>query len=198
MTRNTAPARSISFAADPECPAADARLLESVAADPSALAPLYDRYGKLVYGQALALLGSPEEAEDLTHELFVSVCDPSLDAFDSRRGTVGAFLLARTRSRAIDRLRRRCRSARLLRAWRDAALSEPASRTPFELVSMRRVAERVRRGLAKLPESQRQVLELAYYGGLSQREIAAGLATPLGTVKSLSRRALQTLERTLA
>jgi RNA polymerase sigma-70 factor (ECF subfamily) len=63
---------------------------------------------------------------------------------------------------------------------------------------MRRVAERVRTGLAQLPENQRQVLELAYYGGLSQREIAADLATPLGTVKSLSRRGLATLERALA
>jgi len=198
MSRTAAPSRSLSFAAQPESPCADARLLETVAADPSALAPLYARYGKLVYGLALAILGSREEAEDLTHELFVSVCDPALDGYDRRRGTVGAFLVARTRSRAIDRLRGRCRSARLLRSWHDTALPEPASRTPFELVSMRRVAERVRTGLAQLPENQRQVLELAYYGGLSQREIAADLATPLGTVKSLSRRGLATLERALA
>jgi RNA polymerase sigma-70 factor (ECF subfamily) len=187
----------IRFAAEPESACGDARLLEAAAADPSALGALYERYEKLVYRLALAILGSREEAEDLTHELFVSVCDPSLDGYDRRRGTVGAFLVARTRSRAIDRLRRRCRSARLLQAWRDSAPPEPDSRSPLELISLRRVAERVREGLAQLPESQRQVLELAYYGGLTQREIAADLATPLGTVKSLSRRALMALERAL-
>lgn len=62
---------------------------------------------------------------------------------------------------------------------------------------MRRTAERVRAVLAELPGTQRQVLELAYYDGLSQREIAADLGTPLGTVKSLSRRALMALERAL-
>jgi RNA polymerase sigma-70 factor (ECF subfamily) len=190
MSRNAAP--------EPDSPCADARLLEAVAADPSALAPLYDRYGKLVYGLALAILRSREEAEDLTHEVFVSVCDPSLDGYDRRRGSVGGFLMARTRWRAIDRLRQRCRAARLLQAWRDAEPPAPASQTPVELISLGRLAERVREGLAQLPENQRQVLELAYYGGLSQSEIAADLATPLGTVKSLSRRALLTLERDLA
>jgi RNA polymerase sigma-70 factor (ECF subfamily) len=69
--------------------------------------------------------------------------------------------------------------------------------SPFEQVSMGRAAERVRAVLAELPGIQRQVLEMAYYVGLSQREIATDLGMPLGTVKSLSRRALMTLERAL-
>jgi RNA polymerase sigma-70 factor, ECF subfamily len=174
-----------------ERPAADAQLLEVAAADPSALAALYDRYAKLVFGLALAILCCREEAEDLTHEVFVSVCEhPS---YDPARGSAGAFLTRLTRSRAIDRLRRRTRSDRLLRTWHDATPPESVPRTPLEQMSMRRAAARVRELLAQLPDAQRQVLEMAYYGGLSQSEIAAGLATPLGTVKSLSRRALVTL-----
>lgn len=178
-----------------QSPSSDEQLLEAVAADPSALAALYDRYAKLVYRRALAILRCREEAQDLTQEVFVSVCKPT--AYDRDRGTVGAFLTTMTRSRAIDRLRRRGRSARLLRTWHEAAPATPAPRTPFEHVSMRRTVERVRALLAELPGTQRQVLEMAYYDGLSQREIAADLGTPLGSVKSLSRRAMQKLERAL-
>jgi RNA polymerase sigma-70 factor (ECF subfamily) len=177
-------------------PAADACLLERAAADPSALALLYDRYARLVRGVALAILGCLDEAEDLTHEVFVGICEHG--AYDAERGTPGAFLVRVTRSRAIDRLRRRARSDRLLRSWHAAEAPSGDPRSPFDQIATRRAVERVRGLLAELPGSQRQVLELAYYGGLSQREIAADLATPLGTVKSLSRRALMTLAHALS
>ncbi len=173
----------------------DEQLLDAMATDPSAFAALYERYAKLVHGRALSILGCPEEAQDLTHEVFVSACGLSL--YDRDRGTVGAFLMAMTRSRALDRLRGRGRSARLVKTWHEAASLAPAPCSPFEQVSTGRAAERVRALLAELPGTQRRVLEMAYYDGLSQREIAAGLGTPLGTVKSLSRRALMTLERAL-
>jgi RNA polymerase sigma-70 factor (ECF subfamily) len=169
----------------------DEQLLGVVASDPSAVAVLYERYAKLVYGRALAILGCREEALDLTQEIFVFLCGPT--AYDRDRGTVAAFLTTMTRSRAIDRLRRRVRSERLLRTWHAAGPMSPSPRTPFEQVSMRRAAERVRALLGELPSAQRRVLEMAYYEGLSQREIAVDLGTPLGTVKSLSRRALMTL-----
>jgi len=173
----------------------DERLLATVATDPSALGTLYDRYAKVVYGLALAILGSREEAEDLTQEVFVAVCKPK--GYDPGRGSVSAFLTTMTRSRAIDRLRQRSRSARLLRTWHEAAPPTPESTTPCEHVGMRRTAERVRAVLAGLPGAQREVLELAYYKGFSQREIAADLDTPLGTVKSRSRRALLALGQAL-
>jgi RNA polymerase sigma-70 factor, ECF subfamily len=176
-------------------PSSDEHLLAAVATDPSALAVLYDRYAKLVYGLALSMLGAREEAEDLTHEVFVAVCEPT--AYDPDRGSVSAFLTTMTRSRAIDRLRQRSRSARLLRTWHKAAPPTPESTTPCEHVGMRRTAERVRAVLAGLPGAQREVLELAYYKGFSQREIAADLDTPLGTVKSRSRRALLALGQAL-
>ena len=170
-------------------------MLRAAAADPSALGPLYDRYAKLVYGLALAILGSPEEAQDLTQEVFMIVCEPT--AYDSGRGTVSAFLTTMTRSRAIDRLRRRGRSVRLLKTWHEATPPAPAPTTPFDRVSMAHCAERVRSALAELPEAERRVVELAYFKGLSQAEIADDLDTPLGTVKSRSRRALMTLKRAL-
>jgi RNA polymerase sigma-70 factor (ECF subfamily) len=176
-------------------PQADEQLLRAAAADPSALGPLYDRYAKLVYGLALAILGSREEAEDLTQEVFVTVCEPT--RYDSSRGSVSAFLTTMTRSRAIDRLRRRGRSVRLLKTWHEAAPVAPPPATPFERLSLQRCAERVRGALAALPEAEREVLELAYFKGLSQAEIAADLGAPLGTVKSRARRALMALKRGL-
>ena len=164
-------------------------------AEPSRLDQLYGRYARLVYGVALAILGSREEAEDVTQEVFEYICGPT--RYDPDRGTVSAFLTIMTRSRAIDRLRRRGRSARLLKTWHEGKPTAPAPRTAFEHISMRRTAERMRAVLAELPWPQRQVLEMAYYGGLTQREIAADLGTPLGTVKTLSRRALMTLRRDL-
>jgi RNA polymerase sigma-70 factor (ECF subfamily) len=162
----------------------------TTAGAPSVLEPLYERYAKLVFGRALAILHSRDEAEDLTQEVFMTLCGPT--AYDPQRGSVSSFLLAITRSRAIDRLRRQERSTRLLKSWRVAPPPMPS-----EHVSMRRTAERVRAALAELPGPQRQVLEMAYYRGLSQREIASELDTPLGTVKTWSRRALRTLGHAL-
>jgi RNA polymerase sigma-70 factor (ECF subfamily) len=174
---------------------ADEQPFEGAAADPSASGPLYGRYAKLVYGVALAILGSREEAEDLTQDVFVSLCRPT--AYDQERGSLTAFVTTMTRSRAIDRLRWRVRSARLLETWNEATPFAQGPTMPCEHVSIRRAVERVRAALAELPGERRQVLEMAYYGGLSQQEIAAELDTPLGTVKSRSRRALLELGHAL-
>jgi RNA polymerase sigma-70 factor (ECF subfamily) len=142
---------------------------------------------------ALAILASREEAEDLTQDVFMALGVAT--TYDPARGSVGAFLIAMTRSRAIDRLRCRSRSSRLVKTWHEAATTAP--QTPFECVSTGRAAARVRAVLTELPRTERQVLEMAYYQGLSQSEIAADLDTPLGTVKTVSRRALATLNQAL-
>jgi len=172
---------------------ADEQLMQLTARDPSVFGPLYERYANVVYGLALAILRSREEAEDLTQDVFVSAF--AATSYDPDRGTVGAFLIAMTRSRALDRLRCRSRSARLLNTWHDAPTPPP--RTPFDCVSTEHAAARVRAVLDELPRAERQVLEMAYYRGLTQREIADDLGTPLGTVKTVSRRALATLNRAL-
>lgn len=170
---------------------------EETAEDEAASGPIpdiesiYDRHANLVYRLALVLLRSREEAEDLTQDVFASLCGAA--AYDPNRGSMRTFLSAMTRSRAIDRMRSRGRSARLLDKWPEAVPFGEAPAMPWEGASIRRTAERVRGALAGLPAAQRQVLEMAYYEGLSQREIATELDAPLGTVKSRSRRALQEL-----
>ena len=162
---------------------------------PLAVESVYQSHGKLVRDLARAILGPGAEAEDLVQDVFLALCESH--AFDPARGSVGAFLIAMTRSRAIDRLRGRCRGARFreLCGAAEPVFAEP--RTPFEDVVSTRVGERVRAGLAALPPAERRVLEMGYYGGLTQREIADRLATSLGRVKSLWRRGLATLAQSV-
>jgi RNA polymerase sigma-70 factor, ECF subfamily len=174
----------------------DEELVSRLAVDPQALAPLYDRHARLVYGLALAILGSADEAQDLTQEVFLSLCGS--ERYDATRGTLGAFLTTLVRSRAIDRLRRRTRRVRLLRTqWESAPAPEPPP-MPADRVAQAEYAARVRRALGALPEQERRALEMAYYQGLSQAEIAQDLGAPLGTVKSWCRRGLLSLKSALA
>jgi RNA polymerase sigma-70 factor (ECF subfamily) len=174
----------------------DEDLLHRLAEDPSALGPLYDRHAKLVYGLALAILGQPADAEDLTQEVFVMLCRGH--SYDPARGSVGAYLNTLTRSRAIDRLRHRGRTVRVLQEVHRAVPVTAAPAGPHERVSVAQSAERVRAALANLPANERRALEMAYYRGLSQSEIAEELGTPLGTVKSWCRRGLQSLQTALS
>ncbi len=174
----------------------DEVLLSALGTDRAALGPLYDRYGGLVYGLARAILQSQDEAEDLTQEVFVMLCQGT--TYDVRRGSLGAFLTTLTRSRAIDRLRSRGRRLRILRAsWRSAPpIDLPAA--PVDRIATRECSARVRRAVAELPANERRVLEMVYYQGLTQAEIAATLDAPLGTVKSWCRRGLLGLRAALA
>jgi RNA polymerase sigma-70 factor (ECF subfamily) len=174
----------------------DARLVEALADDASALAPLYDRHARLVFGLALAVLGSPDEAEDLTQEVFLSLAGPC--GFDAARGTLPAFLTTLTRSRALDRLRQRGRRTRLLRASYEAAPPTAPPPGPAEQVSQQECTARVRAALDGLPAAERRAIELAYYQGLTQAEIADEVGAPLGTVKSWCRRGLLGLRDALA
>ena len=172
-------------------------LLRSLGTDrAAALAALYDRYGGLVYGLARAILQSPQEAEDLTQEVFLMLCQGT--TYDAGRGSLGAFLTTLTRSRAIDRVRGGGRRLRLLRSsWKSAPPPEvPAG--PAERLASRQDAERVRTAVAELPANERRALEMVYYKGLTQAEIAETLDAPLGTVKSWCRRGLLGLRAALA
>lgn len=160
-----------------------------------ALGVLYDRYAALIYGLARAILADREDAEDLTHEIFIGLqrrCN-----FDPARGTLSAYLTTMTRSRALDRLRSRRRRQGALEHLEREGMTAPQPFTPPEQVSVDQYAARVREALARLPESQRRVLELAYYRGLSQSEIAAEISVPLGTVKTWSRRGVMSLREML-
>jgi RNA polymerase sigma-70 factor, ECF subfamily len=160
------------------------------------ISALYKRYAKLVFGVALAILASREEAEDVTQEVFVALCRGTA-RYDAARGTMSSFLITLARSRALDRARARSRASRLLRGWHEA--SPPAQiATPFEQLADERSAACMRRSLKRLSGRERRVVELAYWQGRSQREISADLATPLGTVKHIARRALESLRESLS
>jgi RNA polymerase sigma-70 factor (ECF subfamily) len=159
-----------------------------------ALGILYDRYADNVYGLAYRLMMNAEEAEDLTQEVFLALQTRSL--YNPARGSLISFLMTMTRSRAIDRLRSRSSKLRFLQRWQGAQQTQPAS-TPLEFASQSEQAEVIQQAMAQLPATERQVLESAYYEGLSQSEIAKQLDMPLGTVKTRSRQGLTKLRRAL-
>jgi RNA polymerase sigma-70 factor (ECF subfamily) len=175
----------------------DAELFAALAVDQTnALARLYDRHAGLVHGLAMKILRVPAEAEDLTQEIFLRLCTKC--DYDPDRGPMSAFLAMQTRSRAIDRVRARTRKTRFVEQWSHAIVPDEPVASPYEALSAAECSGRVRAALAELPEDQRRVLELSYYRGLTQTEIAAELDTPLGTVKSWTRRGLLQLRASLA
>jgi RNA polymerase sigma-70 factor (ECF subfamily) len=173
-------------------PLSDAELLEAMRADPAAaLGALYDRYARVVYGLAHAMLASATEAEDLTQDVFLALCGDN--RYDAARGSLSAYLVAMTRSRAIARLRARGRAQRLFDPTDEPIARAVSPSRPADEVSLLECAARVRAAVAGLPDDQRRVLELAYYRGLSQTEIADETGLPLGTVKTWTRKGLLAL-----
>ena len=160
-----------------------------------ALGILYDRYASLVYRLALRILANPQEAEDLTQEIFVSFWRSN--SYNPARGSISSFLMTMTRSRAIDKLRSRSTKLKFLQRWSQTIMTQTPTPTPFDTASLSQRSQHVNSALAQLPSSQRQVLEMAYYDGLSQSEIAKVLETPLGTIKTWSRQGLLNLRKNL-
>jgi len=177
--------------------ASDAELVARVRSrDRAALEVLYDRYARSVYSLALSILRDPGAAEEVTQELFLHVWQyPQL--YDAARGPFGPWLLRSARNRAIDVLRRRTRERQL--SWRLEMTTHVSDQNDPDDTALQNEAEaRVRQALAELDSGLRQVIELAYFGGLTQREIAERLGVPLGTVKTRVRTALQRLAAALA
>ena len=170
----------------PEDPAADADLLRRIrAGDRTAVDDLYERFRRPAFALARRILGDDALAEDVLQEVFLSVWrDPA--AYDRARGSLSSWLLAVVHHKAVDAVRREeSQRRRQTMAEEDAALAEPvAARDVEEEAWNRSEAERVRTALGDLPDSQREALTLAYYGGYTQREVAALTGTPLGTVKT--------------
>ena len=160
-----------------------------------ALQIFYDRYSTLVYRLAIRILANPQEAEDLTQEIFLSLWRSH--KYNPSRGSLSSFLTTMTRSRAIDKLRSRGTQIKFLQKWSQMMKTESSSPSPFEMASLTQRSEQVKAALAQLPSSQRQVLEMAYFDGFSQSEIAKRLDTPLGTIKSWSRQGLLNLRKNL-
>jgi RNA polymerase sigma-70 factor (ECF subfamily) len=158
----------------------DEALLSLVArSDEAALGELYDRFGRTAYGLALRILRDPALAQDAVQEAFLGVWR-SADRFLAERAKASTWILTLVHRRAVDLVRRedRRRAEPLERA------EPPASAGPEEETSVLFRRQVVREALRRLPADQREALELAYYGGYTQSQLAEVVGAPLGTVKS--------------
>jgi RNA polymerase sigma-70 factor (ECF subfamily) len=172
-------------------PASDGELIERVGeGDRDAFDELYRRYARAVLGLALRRLGDRGRAEDAAQDAFAAIWR-SAASFDRTRGGGAPWLYTVARNAIVDGLRRSPEPVA-------EAQDEPSGeRGPSEQAEQAWVAWRVHRALETLPERERPVIELAYWGGLSQAEIADFLQIPLGTVKTRTRSALARLAAAL-
>ena len=157
----------------------EALVLLAARSEESALAELYDRYGRAAYGLALRVLRDPELAEDAVQEAFLTLWRTAA-RFVPERSKASTWILTLVHRRAVDAVRREQRRRADSLDW----AAEPSVEGVDEDAWLRLQRERVQEALRKLPDAQREALELAYYGGLSQSELAERLGQPLGTIKS--------------
>jgi RNA polymerase sigma-70 factor, ECF subfamily len=162
--------------------------------DDTALAELYDRFGRVAYGVALRILRDEKLAEDAVQEGFLAAWR-SADRFMPERGKASTWILTLVHRRAVDLVRREDRR-------RADALVDDLEPTPADSAEddawLRFERERVQAALKQLPDQQREALELAYYGGFSQSELAERLGQPVGTIKSRMFTGLARLRELLA
>lgn len=179
----------------------DVELAASVArGDEAALEALYDRHAASVMGLALRILGESGAAEEVVQETFWRLWQRA-GTYSQERGVFAGWLLRICRNLSIDKIRReQARPGFFGGEAAEAALAlkpDPGSDVP-SLVSSRRDAQVLRNALAGLPPEQRQVLELAYFRGLTRQEIAEHTGAPLGTIHTRARLGLEKLRSALA
>ncbi len=173
----------------------DAALVEQMTAgDESALAALYDRYAGVLYGLLVRILKDTHAAEEVLQDLFLQLWRTA-SRYDASRGSMTAWLMVIARNRAISRLRRGNRHAVADDAEGFLLENLPAAGNLEEEAARLQMATRLRAAMASLPGEQREALELAYFEGMTQTEIAERTGAPLGTVKSRVRAALQSLKQ---
>lgn len=157
----------------------------------AALSALYDRYARVIYSVAYRSLNSVEESEEVVMDIFAKIWTTAA-SYDSTKARVDTWIFMMTRSRVLDRLRSKQRRSKVTTAIMvfDTPTTTKDTSLDLEVAERRQV---VLTALASLPAEQRQVLELAYYQGWSQREIAEHTGTALGTVKTRIRLGLEKL-----
>ena len=186
----------------PEAGRSDTQLAEAlVGGDTEALGEIYDRFHRAVFAVAFRVTTDRTHAEDVVQEVFVALWKRP-EAYNPTRASLGTWLMSTAHHKAVDLVRREesLRRRRDLVAveveqeLREEHLAEPVEDQATE----RWQAQRVRRALSDLPEAQRQAMVLAYFGGYTQREVAAVMGVPLGTVKTRMLAAMRKLRDVLA
>jgi RNA polymerase sigma-70 factor (ECF subfamily) len=177
----------------------DAALIERIrGGERAAFVNFYDRYSPLMFSVAARVLGDRKDAEDVLQEVMLVIWNKSGE-YDPQLGTLSSWAVALTRNKALDRLRARTRRLRLIEEA--AILAEDPSGTSYpsanEIVHGRERAEVLREAMKSLPADQRMAIELAFFTGLSQSDIARRLEQPLGTVKARIRRGMLRLREQL-
>jgi|SoiMethySBSTD1v2_1073268.scaffolds.fasta_scaffold05666_8 RNA polymerase sigma-70 factor, ECF subfamily len=174
---------------------ADIDVVQRLAAgDRDAVAELYDRHAARVLGLAYRIVRNSSDAEDVVQEVFAQAWRTAPN-YERTRGTVAGWLLMMARTRAIDRLR--SRQARRDDGESNLEAMPAVVEPPSDRLIADEQAARVREALLALPVEQKTALELAYFEGLTQSEIAERLRTPLGTIKTRIRSALASLRRSV-
>lgn len=178
---------------------ADAEVIRRIrAGDRAAFLQFYDQYASLLLSVAVRVLGDQREAEDVLQDVFTQIWQKS-SGYDAALGTLSSWAVTLTRNKAIDRIRASTRRRRLMEeiAIEAETLEPERAASANELLHGRERAQRIRAALAELSPDQRQVIELAFFAGLSQSEIAARLNEPLGTIKARIRRGMLRLREQL-
>lgn len=176
----------------------DRDLIEKVSGgDRAAFSELYRRYSPSAFGLASRILGEQALAEEVLQEVFLSIWRRA-GAYDQARGSVRSWLFAQVHHRAVDVVRREEAERRRSQAGFEAEVADDAVDDVVEEGWLRARREQVRGALTGLPPEQREVLELAYYRGLTQSQVAQATGVPLGTVKSRTLAAMRRLKGTLA
>lgn len=174
--------------------APDSALVERMmAGDEAALSALYDRYSGMLFAMLVRILQDRHAAEEVLQDLFLQVWR-SAGRFDSSRGSLPGWLMVIGRNRAISRLRRRDRHEVPEDADGLLVNAVPSSCNLEDDAARMQLTEKLKRAMASLPPEQRQAVELAYFEGMTQTEIAARTGSPLGTVKTRVRTAMQALK----
>ena len=191
--------RTPSYSTESGSNADDVALIKRIVdADETALGAVYDRWARTLYSLVLHLLKDPDEAEDVVEETFWQAWKKA-DKYEPSKGAVSTWLVTIGRRKALDRLRSKKRHREDPIEGDRTFLDIPSqAQDPSQDVEHAELREHLRVALLELPPEQREVLELGYFTGMSQSEIAEATGQPLGTVKTRMRLAMQKLREPLS
>lgn len=185
-------------AAGAEAGITDVSLVQAMAqGDRQALAVLYDRYAPRLLGVAERLMGSPVDAEDLLHDLFIEVFYQA-KTYDKQRGSVSSWLLIRLRSRALDRLRSPAYRRILHLNGENPPVRAGEAQARIDPYASELAASALKSAIAAMPQDIKEILNRVYFQGMSLPDVASEMNVPLGTVKSRLHRALRSLRGVIA